>query len=80
MADFLVFSRKAQVMGKRTAGLPDRVFEAIEGQSHIAEQLRAAIDKPGCVRPLAGCYWWLRAGKLRTRRIKRGPPPSPLMA
>jgi hypothetical protein len=50
-------------------------FLEAQGQPHIAEQLRMAVDKPGCVRPLAGCYWWLQAGKLRARSRPRCPAP-----
>jgi hypothetical protein len=37
----------------------------------IAAQLHAAIDMPGCVSPLRGCCWWVRSGKLQTRRQRR---------
>jgi hypothetical protein len=42
-------------------------LETLEGGSPIAEQLRRAIDEPGCRAPLHACYWWLRAGKIQSR-------------
>jgi hypothetical protein len=42
-------------------------LNALDGKPLIAEQLRAAIDEPGCKSPLRGCHWWLQAGKLRSR-------------